>query len=222
MVFSAEWEELYKNSRHLSVWPWSDAVSLVMRHARPASPDYSALELGCGAGANIPFFQRLGIRYHAVEGSATMVELLKRNFPEYAGTIAAGDFTKDLVFEGPFDLVLDRGSLTCNTTEAIANCLAMVRERLKPGGKFIGIDWMADDHSESSKGVPDTDGNTRSGYADGPFAGIGRIHFSSLGHLRELFSAFAIETVEHKIVETVVPAGGRKLCYYSIVASKKA
>ena len=56
MNFSKEWEERYRENTHLSVWPWSNLISYVMRYARPENKDFSVLELGCGAGANIPFF----------------------------------------------------------------------------------------------------------------------------------------------------------------------
>ena len=35
MGFSSEWEQRYAESTHLSVWPWSDIVSLVHRHCKP-------------------------------------------------------------------------------------------------------------------------------------------------------------------------------------------
>ena len=35
MSFSTEWEERYSANTHLSVWPWSDIVSLVHRHCKP-------------------------------------------------------------------------------------------------------------------------------------------------------------------------------------------
>ena len=60
MSFSNEWDESYKKNTHLSIWPWSDLVSYVMRYARPENPkNCNVLELGCGAGANIDFFKWL-------------------------------------------------------------------------------------------------------------------------------------------------------------------
>ena len=51
--FSIEWDQRYKENLQMSIWPWSDLVSAVMRLRLPAST--RVLELGCGAGANIPF-----------------------------------------------------------------------------------------------------------------------------------------------------------------------
>lgn len=108
MAFSQEWEERYQETTHMSVWPWSDLVSMVMRHARPDKPDYKVLELGCGAGANIPFFQWLGVDYYAVEGSSTIVKMLEEKFPWTREKIIMGDFTKEIPFTFGFDLIVDR------------------------------------------------------------------------------------------------------------------
>ena len=32
MSFSKEWEHSYASGTHLSIWPWSDVVSLVHRY----------------------------------------------------------------------------------------------------------------------------------------------------------------------------------------------
>ena len=79
--FSPAWDAAYREGQHLSTWPWSDVVSYVS-----VTPDrdggYSrVLECGCGAGANIPFFERLGMDYFAIEGSDNMVAKSRRLSP---------------------------------------------------------------------------------------------------------------------------------------------
>ena len=59
MTFSQEWDNRFKENKNISIWPWSDLVSFVMRYAKPSNPQFRVLELGCGAGANIPFFLSL-------------------------------------------------------------------------------------------------------------------------------------------------------------------
>ena len=53
MVFQFSGMKKYKEKLQMSIWPWSDLVTAVMRLRLPAST--RVLELGCGAGANIPF-----------------------------------------------------------------------------------------------------------------------------------------------------------------------
>jgi len=200
MNFQKEWDEKYKQNKQMSIWPWSDLVSYVMRYARPHSGDFKVLELGCGAGANIPFFEWLGVKYFAIEGSHTIVSHLSNKFPKLEENIVAGDFTETIPFDGPFDLVVDRSSLTHNKTSAIINALSLVLGRLKPGGKFIGIDWFSTEHAAYFEGENLEDPFTKCNYRTGQFADIGVVHFSSREHLEYLFADFVIETLEHKII----------------------
>ena len=107
MNFSNEWEGLFSDpsSNQISRWPWSDLVTYVMRYARPTGPDFRVLELGCGSGANVPFFKYMGVDYNAVEGSASAVAMLKEAYPDWADRFAVTDFTQSLHFDGPFDLI---------------------------------------------------------------------------------------------------------------------
>jgi len=127
MGFSAQWEHVYRRGGQYSTWPWSDLVSYVMRYARPDGSPYRVLELGVGAGANIPFFLNFGADYSGTEGSATAVQQVQQRF---AGAknfrIACCDFTAVIPFLGPFDLVADRSSLTHNGTAAIRRCLQLL------------------------------------------------------------------------------------------------
>ncbi|WP_337056935.1 class I SAM-dependent methyltransferase [Pseudomonas sp. USHLN015] len=222
MSFSIEWEQRYAASTHLSIWPWSDVVSLTKRHCRELGPGRRVLELGCGAGANIPFFQSLGVDYHAVEGSPTIAAQLRERLPELAATIATGDFTQPWPFAPGFDLVLDRASLTCNGEEAIRRCLRQVHEALVPGGFFIGVDWYSVNHSDARRGQPDADPHTRSGFTDGSFAGTGRVHFSDEAHLRALFADFELLHLEEKQSVRYEPADGHRFASWMLVARKPA
>lgn len=215
-----EWERRYQENSHMSVWPWSDVVSYVMRHARPAGAHVRVLELGCGAGANIPFFLSCGVDYCAIEGSATIVESLWERFPQLKDNIVAGDFTQHLPFDGQFDLVIDRASLTHNDTAAIARSLDAVYGKLKVGGKFIGIDWFSTAYADYHKGIATPDAFTRTGYQEGSFAGIGQVHFSDKLHLLELFKKFEMLVLEHKTIRRELPDDGWNFASWNLVARK--
>lgn len=203
--FSQQWEDRYRSNTHLSIWPWSDLVSYVYRYARPNGPGFRVLELGPGAGANISLFKHLGADYHGVEGSATIVATLRERFPEFKSQIIQGDFIERIPFEGGFDLVVDRAALTHNATEPIRRCISNVKELLKPGGTFIGIDWFSTRHSDFAKGESGEDSHTRTHFAAGQFKGVGRVHFSDEGHLKNLLGGFEFIALDHKIVETMLP-----------------
>lgn len=119
MGFSIEWENTYQAGAHNSVWPWSEVVSLTSRYFRGDKTGLRVLELGCGAGANIPFFAAINAEYYGIEGSSTQVKRLQKQYMEPSCAdeclekedkkqinVSVGDFTKALPFAGEFDLGL--------------------------------------------------------------------------------------------------------------------
>ena len=94
MSFSVELEERYRCNTHMCVWPWADLVSAVTRFAQSSGPDFRVLELGCGAGANIPFFRKLDVQYFGIDGSPFIISKLHDSFPELSHQIVTADFTR--------------------------------------------------------------------------------------------------------------------------------
>lgn len=206
MGFSQEWDEQYSANAHLSVWPWSDLVSYVMRYAKPMLnsewSDMKVLEIGCGAGANIPFFKRLGCHYDGIDGSPSIINTLKMQYPELSENLLVQDFTKSLPNEN-YDLIVDRASLTHNSTIAIQSAIILIHNRLKPNGKFIGIDWFSTQYSDYlNLGERTTDEYTKT-FDDKSrsFSSLGNVHFSDELHIMELFSQFKITNLQHKTIE---------------------
>lgn len=221
MSFSTEWEERYTANTHLSVWPWSDIVSLVYRHCKHVIAEGGrVLELGCGAGANIPLFRALGVDYCAIEGSPTIVKQLHERYPDLADNITCGDFTTEQPFPGDFDLIVDRASLTCNSTAAIDRALKLTFESLKTGGIFIGSDWYSKNHSDFEEGDPSIDAFTRTNHKSGQFLGTGQVHFSDEAHLRDLFSQFELIFLEEKLTRRHEPKDGHQFASWNFVARK--
>ena len=221
MSFSKEWNERYIENTHLSVWPFSDLVSYIMRYARPKKPKYSVLELGCGAGANIPFFLSFDfIEYYGMDGSPTIIRRLRNKFPKLKENLIIGDFTQNIPFQNNFDLIVDRSALTHNSTVAIKKCLDFVWEKLKQNGKYCGIDWFSTLHSDYKKGCETDDIFTRKGYQNGMFADVGNVHFSDKSHLLDLFRKFDILVLEHKIIATEIPHESKSIASWNLVAKK--
>jgi len=221
MNFSEEWESVYRVGAHMSVWPWSDLVSFVHRHAKPADGFRRVLEVGCGAGANIPFFLKLGVDFYGIDGSPEIVGMLHKSFPQLRDNIVLGDFTQSLPFAGQFDLVVDRASIPHNTTAAIQRTFWMIGNQLRPGGKFIGIDWFSTAYPDSQWGVA-LDSHTRASMPQGQFVGLGAVHFSDKQHILDLLheAGFQVERLSHKTVETAIPAGATTAGWWSFSAVK--
>ena len=74
------WNNIYKK-KHLSVWPWSDIVSLTSKFCAKiiSKKSSNVLELGCGAGANIPFFLSNKCQYIGIDKSEHIINFLKKN-----------------------------------------------------------------------------------------------------------------------------------------------
>jgi SAM-dependent methyltransferase len=178
------------------------------------------LELGCGAGANIPLFRTFKVKYFGIDGSPTIVKQLHERYPDLANNIACGDFTTVQPFAGDFDLILDRASLTHNSTAAIARAIKLTFESLKTGGIFIGSDWFSTNHSDFESSEPSIDTLTRTNYKSGQFVGTGQVHFSDEAHLRELFSQFEIIFMEEKLMRRTEPKDGHQFASWNIVAKK--
>lgn len=206
MGFSQEWDQVYQAGEHLSVWPWSNLISLVYRYAKPKR-NMKVLEVGCGAGANIRFFQSLNVDYYAIEGSASMVEKLQKAYTGERIHIVQGDFTKKLSFLGGqrFDLIVDRSALTHNATDDIQNALKLIHEYLSDDGIFIGIDWHSVKQTASMEVAESIDSHTKV-FFEGYYKGLGRVHFSDEIHLRNLLSDFQIKLLEETVTTIYEPS----------------
>jgi len=216
--FSNEWDERYQENTHMSIWPWSDLVSLVMQY-KPPKGKFRVLELGCGAGANIPLFIALGADYYAVEGSQTIVNQLHKQYPQFKDNIIVGDFTKDIPNK-KFDLIVDRAALTHNNEKSIIECISKCHKQLVSGGKFIGVDWFSTEYSEYKKGIEAEDVWTKINFREGNFSNVGRVHFSDKGHLLDVFQNFKMLRMFHKVFSEELPNNYWELATWNFVSEK--
>jgi len=221
MSFSAQWDQVYREGSNISIWPWSELVSYMHRYAKPFSSSTKVLEIGFGAGANIPFFLSLGVDYYGIEGSDSIVARVRERYPEIKDRLKTGDFTRQNYLD-IYDIVVDRSSMTHNDTNAIKGGLKNLCAAMKPGAKYIGIDWFSVEHSDFGLGDP-IDEFTRVNFTEGQFVGVGNVHFSTKEHLIELFSSAGMEVIrlEHKAHKTEIPKQGHTFASWNFVAEKR-
>ena len=222
--FSSEWDTIYKNNQQLTMWPWSDLVSLIHRFCADAIRiNGSVLELGCGVGPNIPLINSLGMNYYGIEGSKNVVSKLHNRFPTLDQHVKVGDFTNKSCFTNipKVDVIIDRASVTHNNELSIRETLKNCNEALNPGGHFIGIDWFSTKHSDYLLGNDGDDIYTRENFNRGQFQNVGNVHFSDELHLRSLFYSFDIISLDEKVINIFEPNNNHQFASWNIVAKKK-
>jgi len=219
--FGKEWEKLYKKSIHSPVWPWSDVVSYMNIYCKSIFNFKKVLEIGCGSGANIPFFQTRGNQYFGIDGSKIIIRKLKKKFPKLKNNLVASDFTKEINFNKVFDVVIDRGSSIHNTSINIDRCLKLLVKKLRIGGFYIGVDLFSSDHTAAKLGKH-VDKFTRTNIDINQFRGAGKVHFFSKKSLIQLFvsNGFEILTLEHTQKKIIIGKEKINNCTFNIVAKK--
>lgn len=222
MSFSEDWERQYSAGAHQAQWPWSDLVSSYYQYAGPGMGYDRVLELGVGAGANVPFFAALGVDYHACDGSQIAVDALRARFPQFADKIVVADFSKDLGHVGPFDVVIDRSSLPCGTNGSINSALSLLSGALRRGGRLISIDWFSTEHSGFALGRA-IDDNTRIDFPDGfDLHQIGPINFLDRPRIDTMLKKAGLRLValDHKVTQVHLPEPATTRAWWNFVAEK--
>lgn len=223
---SDSWNEAYLAGLHSSVWPWTDLISCCERYVWPRiDSDHTprVLELGAGVGANIPYFLSKKCDYYGIDSSLESVRLITQAFPQMAKRVRVADFTQEIPFSETFDVIVDRGSVTCNSLSGIQSCLDLVTEKLNPNGLFVGVTWYSNKHTSSNAGVPwsQEDRSTRREINEGPLSGIDPVHFTDEKELRELFSELTLSLLVESVRLGIEPDPGYSHAFYNLVARKK-
>lgn len=194
------WDEKYSKG-HAQRYPWDSVVSFVFRHAPKDKERHQIkiLEVGFGTGSNLWFAAREGFQVAGIEGSRSGVEYAKKRFADEAlnGDLRVGDFTA-LPFENnEFDLVIDRGALTCVGTESLKKALSEIHRILLPNGKFL-FNPYADSHSSFLSGKLGADDVTID-ISGGTLTGVGQIRFTSRREINQfLKTGWKILSIQRK------------------------
>jgi len=217
---SEEWNLIYSKNQQLSVWPWSDLISLVAKFTGNDLNGSAVLELGFGAGANIQFIKSLGAKYYGIDGSKIATDKALENHPELHDRIYCGDFTSDIAFDDFFDLVIDRCSLAHNSTAGIKSCIELLDKRMRKDSLFIGIDWYAIEHPAFLFDATEVDQFTKTSFKHGQFKNVGNTHFTNEASIKELFENFEIIHLIKKIIYKCGSKDNIESVTYNFVARK--
>ena len=224
-----KWESIYSNGGQLNAWPFSDLVSVFMRHKsylfdnKKHNGPLRVLELGFGAGNNIEFFLSQGIEYHGIEFSKSAFDWTKQRFSKLeVDNLVLGSFSNKKLYDGKFDAIIDRGSITCCTNLEVMQTMSAVSDSLNVGGLFFGVDWFSKNHSDFFLPSTFVDSFTRRDFAEGQFRNTGDTHFVNHEEILNIFKDFRIHSLTEKIVRSDVPKmNSHQFASWCIVAEKQ-
>lgn len=188
-AFDPVWEEKY-NRGHTERYPWDVVVSFIFRNypSHKARAQVKILEIGCGTGNNLWFAAREGFQVTGIDGSSSAITLAKQRFSEEGlqGNFYVGDFTELPFDNDSFDLVFDRGSLTCCGISSAQKAVNDVKRVLHKDGRFL-CNPYSDHHSSYVSGRQGADAVTVE-ITDGTLIGAGQICFYGRRDVENLFS----------------------------------
>ncbi|MBN3881467.1 MAG: class I SAM-dependent methyltransferase [Nostoc sp. JL34] len=208
LTFDPIWEEKYSQG-HSQRYPWDAVVSFVFRHYPHHKPRHEVriLEVGCGTGSNLWFAAREGFCVSGIDASHSAVKYAQKRFAEdnLTGDFRTGTFNQ-LPFENNyFDLVIDRGAITCCGLSVAQQTVAEIRRVLQTGGKFF-FNPYSDRHSSYVSGRPGSDGLTLD-ISAGTLVGVGQICLYGRREVESLLTdAWKLLSLQHlEIVEQIQP-----------------
>lgn len=217
------WErDVYRKGRQLSRYPSEMVVSFIFSYTGEVRDRTKCrvLDLGCGAGNNVWFLAREGFAVTGIEQSPSAIDYAKERLASegLSADLRVGDFSTLPDLDGEsFDIVIDRGAITCNRRTLIESTLDEVQRILKPNGLFFSqmISW---DHGSRPFGQDLGDG-CYDNFSAGPYAGVSKIFFADSATIDDLYaSRFEILAKDHAVVERRDPA--KKNAHWRIVCRK--
>lgn len=222
-AIDAFWEDNYQQGHAINRYPWDTVISFVFHH-RPrdkSRAETRILEVGFGTGSNLLFAAREGFSVSGIEGSETAVAYARKRFEEekLAGDLRVGDFTQ-LPFENDsFDLVIDRGALTCVGTSHLRAAIDEIRRVLRPGGKFH-FNPYTDSHTSYCSGRQRADGLTHD-IMRGSLTTAGPVRFTARREIDSfLETGWQMESVKRLELTEMLGEAGDIHAEWRVVASK--
>ena len=135
-MYKQEWEESYSSQKiqNKNQYPSEEVIFFLMHRfsSLPHKSNIKILDLGCGWGNNLKFYQDKGFSYFGVDFSESAIEHCKKDHKNvFCCSI------DELPFESnKFDVVIDRMAIQHNPLEIIQKIFFEVKRVLKKEGVF--------------------------------------------------------------------------------------
>ncbi len=178
-------------------YPFTEIVSFILStYGGQDRSKIAVLDLGCGGGAHLGFLAAEGFDYYGVDGnqdSVTRANERMRALGFRDDRAVAANFERLPYSNGFFDVVLDRGSVTCNKSKEIPPLLSEISRVMKPNARLFSM--MLDVLSAPAAGGRHVENGDFVDFPD-RLAGAELLHFTSPVEAMDLFSAFKVVSVQ--------------------------
>ena len=133
-----EWSKIYKKKNQINIWPWSKLIQFIKRNNLTIK-NKKVLEVGFGTGNNIPFFLHEKLNYFGIEQSNEAFNIVKRKYNKKK-VVLFNDNILNFNSKKKFDLIIDRGTFSCNDNDQQKNIIKQYFSLLKKNGHICFID----------------------------------------------------------------------------------
>jgi len=219
--FDPIWEEKYAHG-HAQSYPWDSIVSFVFRNSPRDRPrnQISILEVGCGTASNLWFAAREGFSVSGVDASQSAIATAKSRFAAegLTGDLRVADFTALPFSNDSFDLVVDRGAITC---VGFADARQTIKEihRVTRTGGFFYFNPYPEYLSSRSSGRLDAEGLTQ-GISAGSMTGVGQICFYGRSQVETMLSEWKVLSLQHTVATDMLQPGHQSHAEWRVIAEK--
>jgi SAM-dependent methyltransferase len=119
-AYDPVWDEIYARG-HQQRAPWDSVVTFLFRNApkNKHPEEVRVLEVGCGTASNLIFAAQRGFSVTGVDASASAIAVARERFARdgLSARLEICDFTHLPFSNAEFDLIIDRGAITCSPFE---------------------------------------------------------------------------------------------------------
>lgn len=224
------WDDIYARG-HTSHAPWDAVVSFLFRNA-PKDKTRNAtqvLEVGCGTAPNLLFAAQQGFSVSGLDASARAIEVARTRFADagLSARLEVGNFASLPFADAFFDLVIDRGAITCSSFTGARQCLEEIVRVVRPGGRLF-FNPYSDRCSSASSGQREDcvalPGGLRKNITEGTLVGVGQVCFYNLSNIAGVLTAdrWELLQVQHMEWSDCLAAYKNVHAEYRIIAEKRA
>jgi len=197
------WEtDIYSRGQQVNRWPFSEVVSTILKARAESMPSLSsALEIGCGTGNNLRFLADAGFRAAGLDISPTAIAFAKNQLSDDGHgdvDLRVGELTALPWPDQSFDIVLDRGVLTCIPLPSLDKALSEAHRVLREGGLVFSFDLFGLATSDLRYGQH-TDVGRYESFTQGRFAGKAPVTCFDVAMIRRYWGPFQLERITRHV-----------------------